>query len=88
MLPSRRVAALLAQLCTELSINCNLMHKLDVMEGDLAQDRLGLCDIHYSTLCNSVDLVIHNGAVVNAVLPYASKLYPLTQVEKIHFIFI
>lgn len=63
---------MLDQLCTEQSLNSNFQHKLDVMEGDLAQERLGLSDAHYATLCSCTDIVIHNGAVVNAVLPYAS----------------
>ena len=68
---------MLDQLCAELSLDRNFQHKLDVIEGDLAQERLGLSDRHYTTLCSCVDIVIHNGAVVNAVLPYASKVYSL-----------
>lgn len=45
--------------------------KMTVLEGDLSLPNLGLRDTEYSTLCSEVDIIIHNGAIVNAVLPYA-----------------
>ena len=45
--------------------------RIVVMEGDLSLPKLGLGDAEYSTLCSDVDVIIHNGAIVNAVLPYA-----------------
>lgn len=70
--PAERLADILSQLCSELLLEDNFQHKLEVMEGDIAQERLGLSQQHYITLCSCVDVVIHNGAVVNAALPYAS----------------
>ena len=71
------MATILSQLCSELSLEVSYHHKLEVMEGDLAQERLGLASQSYATLCSNVDVVIHNGAVVNAALPYASKYVSL-----------
>lgn len=45
--------------------------RMIVLEGDLSLPNLGLRDTEYSTLCSEVDIIIHNGAIVNAVLPYA-----------------
>jgi len=45
--------------------------KMIVLEGDLSLPNLGLRDTEYSILCSEVDIIIHNGAIVNAVLPYA-----------------
>lgn len=45
--------------------------KLTVLSGDLSQPRLGVSEEDFAYLCQNVDTVIHNGAVVNHVLPYA-----------------
>ncbi|ORY80373.1 L-aminoadipate-semialdehyde dehydrogenase [Protomyces lactucae-debilis] len=44
--------------------------RLSVVIGDLAQDRLGLSDAAWTTVCEEADAVIHNGAVVHWVFPY------------------
>ncbi|KAM0347177.1 hypothetical protein ACHAPU_005118 [Fusarium lateritium] len=44
--------------------------RLDAVIGDLSQPRLGLDDETWGTLCNSVDVVIHNGALVHWVKQY------------------
>ena len=74
IVPSKRVADILSQLCNELSLDNTFQNKLEVMEGDLTLERLGLTEPNYTALCSHVDVVIHNGAVVNAALPYASML--------------
>jgi len=72
--PRDRVLQILSQLCSELLVEESLDHKLQVLEGDLTRPRLGLNE-NYSSVCSHVDVVIHNGAVVNAALPYSSTLY-------------
>lgn len=47
--------------------------KLVVMVGDLSEPRLGLSTDDYTTLCEEVDTIIHNGAIVNSALPYTGK---------------
>lgn len=62
--------------------------KLVVMAGDLSRPGLGLATGDYTTLCEEVDTVIHNGAIVNSVLPYSGTMcctssqdyYPCIQV--------
>jgi amino acid adenylation domain-containing protein/thioester reductase-like protein len=39
--------------------------------GDLSQPRLGLNDQQYLELCRSIDVIYHNGALVNALYPYS-----------------
>ncbi len=46
------------------------LEKLTVVEGDLSKPRLSLSPEDYTTLCERVDTIIHNGAAVNHVLPY------------------
>ena len=70
--PRDRVLQILSQLCSELSVEESFHHKLQVLEGDLTRPRLGLSGENYSSVCSHVDVVIHNGAVVNAALPYSS----------------
>jgi L-aminoadipate-semialdehyde dehydrogenase len=47
--------------------------RLDFVVGDLEKERLGLSMSDWSSLAQSVDAVIHNGALVHWVYPY-SKL--------------
>lgn len=42
---------------------------IGVLAGDLAQPRLGLAEQDWTQLCESVDLILHNGARVNMMLP-------------------
>ena len=44
------------------------------LEGDLSKPRLGLEDQDYDMLCKEVHVIIHNGAVVNAALPYLGNV--------------
>lgn len=46
--------------------------RLSVVTGDIAKPRLGLSDAAWERLTNQVDVVIHNGAQVNWMLPYSS----------------
>lgn len=48
-------------------------NKVVVVNGDLCSPNLGLSDEDYSLMCNTVNVIIHNGAVVNAALPYEGK---------------
>ena len=48
--------------------------KMKVVAGNLAELKLGLNSKDYDELCESVDTIIHNGAVVNSVLPYPGML--------------
>ncbi|OVF09584.1 putative l-aminoadipate-semialdehyde dehydrogenase [Clavispora lusitaniae] len=44
---------------------------IDVVLGDLALARFGLPETEWATLANTVDVIIHNGALVHWVYPYA-----------------
>jgi len=44
--------------------------RLSCVVGDLAQSQLGLDDQTWHTLCQEVDIVVHNGAVVHWVKTY------------------
>ncbi|KAI1114257.1 aminoadipate reductase [Nemania sp. NC0429] len=46
--------------------------RLEVVVGDIAQPQLGLSQDTWDRLCSEVDVVIHNGAQVNWMLPYSS----------------
>lgn len=46
--------------------------KAVVLEGDLAKPLLGLDEVVFADLASSVDVIIHNGAHVNHLLPYQS----------------
>jgi len=62
-----------------LQLNCEMenpklleaLDKMKVVAGNLAEPNLGLNSMDYNELCESVDTIIHNGAVVNSVLPYS-----------------
>ena len=49
------------------------VEKLVVVEGDLSIPRLSLSAQDYTTLCEDVDTIIHNGAAVNHVLSYSGS---------------
>ena len=72
----KRVHNLLMQLYSELSLpdQEEWAQRVVVLSGDLGLPRLGLNGEEWSLLCESVDVVIHNGAVVNAAQPYAGTL--------------
>lgn len=62
----------------QLQQECNCDHilgleKLVVVVGDLSKPKLGLSMDDYDTLCQEVDTIVHNGAIVNSVLPYLGK---------------
>lgn len=46
--------------------------RLEAVVGDIAQPQLGLSQSTWDRLCSEVDVVIHNGAQVNWMLPYSS----------------
>jgi L-aminoadipate-semialdehyde dehydrogenase len=46
--------------------------RLEVVRGDISHERLGLEPADWLRLEESVDLVVHNGAQVNWMLPYSS----------------
>lgn len=50
--------------------------RLSVLSGDLMKPRFGLSDDAYGRLAKDVDLVVHNGALVNHALGYAQLFEP------------
>lgn len=67
--PDERMQSILNELKQHISLEecCN---KVVVVKGDLSRPNLGLNEDDYMMICNSADVIIHNGAVVNAALPY------------------
>lgn len=61
--------------------------RLRVLAGDLMKPRLGLADDVYERLSNEVDLVLHNGALVNHAFSYEQLFEPnvLGTVEMLRF---
>jgi fatty acid CoA ligase FadD9 len=49
---------------------------LEVRNGDLANERMGLSETAWSQLAGSVDLIVHPAAFVNHVLPYSQLFGP------------
>lgn len=49
----------------------NFAKRIILIQGDLAQPRLGLSQIDYETIATQVDAIYHNGALVNFTSPYA-----------------
>lgn len=45
---------------------------LSVVTGDIAKPQLGLDDAAWARLAKEVDIIVHNGAQVNWMLPYSS----------------
>ncbi|OZJ06152.1 hypothetical protein BZG36_01041 [Bifiguratus adelaidae] len=45
--------------------------RIQVVCGDLGEERLGLSQADWERVCNETDIVIHNGALVHWVYPYA-----------------
>jgi len=50
----------------------SLAHRIKPVLGDLGSPRLGLSDETFNMLANQIDAIIHNGAMVNFVYPYAA----------------
>ncbi|PHH85060.1 hypothetical protein CDD83_973 [Cordyceps sp. RAO-2017] len=46
--------------------------RLEAVVGDISKPQLGLGQDAWDRLCNKVDVIIHNGAQVNWMLPYSS----------------
>lgn len=44
---------------------------IEVVLGDLAQPQFGMADREWTALTNTIDVIIHNGALVHWVYPYA-----------------
>lgn len=69
-----RIMTILHQLQQEFNCDHILgLEKLVVVVGDLSKPKLGLSMDDYDTLCQEVDTIVHNGAIVNSVLPYLGK---------------
>lgn len=45
--------------------------RLQVVCGDISRPQLGLSQVSWNKLSDSVDMIIHNGAMVNWMLPYS-----------------
>ena len=52
------------------NVRLTFEQKVSVVLGDLSQPLLGLKEDTFHSLSKSVDIIIHNGARVNHVLPY------------------
>lgn len=50
--------------------------RLDVIVGDLAEERLGLKEREWVRLAQEVDVILHNGALVHWVYPYSKLRAP------------
>jgi fatty acid CoA ligase FadD9 len=50
----------------------SLSHNLEIVTGDISDELLGLDDTTWARLAEEVDSIIHTGALVNHLLPYAS----------------
>ena len=50
--------------------------RLEAVVGDISKPHLGLTDSIWERLVNEVDVVVHNGAQVNWMLPYSSLRSP------------
>ncbi|MFM7199347.1 MAG: thioester reductase domain-containing protein [Myxococcota bacterium] len=46
--------------------------RIVALEGDLARPNLGLTESQFQMLAEQVDTIVHNGAMVNIMLPYSS----------------
>ena len=64
-----RIESVLTELRSPICLQ-EWSNKVVVVKGDLSKPNLDLCEDDYKAICNSVDVIIHNGAVVNAALPY------------------
>lgn len=54
----------------------DLLHRVRCVVGDLGQQRLGLSAGTWSDLAAGVDVIYHNGALVNFVYPYSALKAP------------
>lgn len=52
------------------------LHRVRCVVGDLAEDRLGLDLAEWQELADTVDVLYHNGALVNFVYPYSALKAP------------
>ncbi|WP_438010805.1 thioester reductase domain-containing protein [Sorangium sp. So ce321] len=50
--------------------------RLEVLAGDLMKPRFGLPDAQYDRLCDEVDTLVHNAALVNHAFSYAQLFEP------------
>ncbi|WP_405959463.1 amino acid adenylation domain-containing protein [Streptomyces sp. NBC_00024] len=48
------------------------LHRVTCVSGDLAEERLGLTPRQWHDLAATVDVIYHNGALVNFVYPYSA----------------
>ncbi|EGG18668.1 Putative transposase [Cavenderia fasciculata] len=65
---------LLDHLNTKYKLNINGIEssRIIIVYGDLSLPRFGLNQDLFIDLANSIDLIIHNGAMVNLIVPYAN----------------
>jgi len=62
----------LSRACLDLGIEASLADRVTVVAGDLAAPHLGLSGASFDALAASVDAVLHAGAVVSWLAPYAA----------------
>ena len=88
-----------AALQDKLLWNESLRSRIEPVLGDLSEPLLGLSPVQFEELSKEIDLIYHNGAVVNFSYPYAElkapnvlgtkevlKLACRTKVKPVHFI--
>lgn len=54
----------------------NLKRRVIAVPGDLASPRLGLAERQFESLAREIDLIYHNGALVNYLYPYQAHKTP------------
>lgn len=65
----KRIRSVLSELDQHFNIG-EKANMVVVVSGDLCSHNLGLSEEDYSLICSTAGVIIHNGAVVNAALPY------------------
>ena len=70
---------------SQSSVQLTFDQKVSILLGDLSQPLLGLKEDTFHSLSKSVDIIIHNGARVNHVLPYTGKLQTCCSVQIFFF---
>ena len=63
----------LSSLCDDEELHQLFKEKVVMLEGDLSKPLVGLEVATFDHLASTVDVIIHNGALVNHVLPYTSE---------------
>ncbi len=55
--------------------------RVQIVRGDLAQEWLGMAQSDFERLSGEVEMILHNGAAVNSVLPYSALKVNMTSTQ-------